>query len=233
MFSHEEEYFYISRNFYIDDWLICPKSKNTRSVGVNEFANQKRHGTIDPQFNDMYSNLFINYSAVQGRSYPTGEDGELLIICHPAYMADMKPYIDWKRTIGRKTTMVSTATTGTTAAAIKTYISNYYNNPANNLAYVLLVGSHAQIPMHEYTNPTPYLNHDPTVGTDNYYGQLVGNDKYMEILIGRMSAENVSQVQTQVQRSIWYERDITTTNTWLKQAIGIAVAEPENGLHYK
>ena len=202
---------------------------NTRSVGVNEFTNQKRRGTIDPQFNDMYSNLFINYSAIQGRGYPTGEDGELLVICYSDYMDYMKPYIDRKRSIGRKTTLIRSESTGKTAEEMKTYILNYYKNPANNLAYVLLVGSHAQIPMHEY-DKTHYI-YDTTVGSDNYYGQLAGDDKYMEILIGRMSAENASQVQTQVQRTIWYERDINTTNTWLNKAIGLASSEQPKGGH--
>ena len=185
---------------------------NTRNVGVNEFPNQYRNMTIDPQFNSMYSNLFINHSVFQERSYPTEEEGELLIICHPAFIAEMKPYIDWKRTIGRKTTIVSTATTGTTATAIKTYISNYYNNPNNNLAYVLLVGDSPQIPPHGTSS----------VPSDNIYGQLVGSDPYMEVLVGRISAENAAHVQTQVQRAIWYERDINTTDVWLNIGMGIA-----------
>ena len=184
------------------------------TAGINEFVNMKRNKKLDPQFNDIYNNLFINYSA-NNRDYPTEEEGELLIICYPAFMDAMKPYIDWKRTIGRKTTIVSTAETGTTGALIKSYISSYYNNPNNDLAYVLLVGDVAQI---------------PTLGTssvpsDIMYGQLVGGDAYLEILIGRMSAENIGHVQTQVQRTIEYERNINTTDTWLNTAIGLAANE--------
>jgi len=202
---------------------------NTKSPGINEFTNHKRHETIDPQFNDMYSNLFINHSALQGRGYPTGEEGELLIICHPEFMDAMKAYVAWKRTIGRKTTIVSTATTGTTVTEIKTYISNYYKNVVNNLAYVLLVGDFPQIPSYIYTSSDP--NSKYSIVTDNYYGQLVGNDKYMEVLVGRFSAETVAHVQTQVQRSIWYERDINTTNTWIANAVGLATSEGAGGGH--
>ena len=184
----------------------------TENEGVNEFTNQKRSRTVDPTFSNMYKNLFLNHAELQGRSWPTEEEGELLIISHPAFMDDMKPYIDWKRTSGRKTTMVSTATTGTTAAQIKSYISNYYNVPENNLAYVLLVGGSSQIPAHGTIS----------VPSDNIYGQLVGTDPYMEVLIGRISAENVAHVQTQVQRTIQYERDLTTADTWLSAAIGLA-----------
>ena len=185
----------------------------TKDEGVNEFTTQKRNPTIEPEFNAMYSRLFINNSVIQQRGYPTGEEGELVIICHPAFMDAMKPYIDWKRTMGRKTTMFSTATTGTTAAAIKSWIANYYNNPANNLAYVLFVGDQPQIPLHPATD----AQH-----SDVEYGKITGGDHYLEILLGRFSAETVAQVQTQVQRTIEYERDLTTAATWLNSAAGIA-----------
>ena len=189
--------------------------------GINEFTSQKRNATIDPAFSQMYQNLFLNYGSLS-RAYPTEEEGELLIICHPPFMDAMKPFIDWKRTIGRKTTMVSTIVTGTTPAGIKSYIQNYYNNSNNNLAYVLLVGDSPQIPPHGRSPESSGNAYGEY--SDNIYGQLQsGND--MDVLIGRMSAENIAHVQTQVQRSIHYERDITTNATWLNKAMGLAYNE--------
>jgi len=202
----------------------------TETEGVNEFNTQKRNQTIEPEFNAMYSRLFINNSVIQQRGYPTGEEGELLIICHTPWINEMQPYIDWKRTIGRKTTIVPTSaiTPSLTAANLKTYIANYYNNPNNNLAYVLLVGDVAQIPTHTINVPTPPYG-SKTAPTDNYLGLITGGDAYLEVLIGRMSAENVAHVQTQIQRSIWYERDLTTTATWIKTGMGIARNENSYG----
>ena len=192
--------------------------------GANELKSQ-RNNTIEPTFQDMYNNLFIN-SHNNSKDYPTGEEGELLIICFPEFMDAMKPFVNWKRTIGRETTIVSTFTTGATVPEIKAYITDYYNNPEHNLAYVLLVGDVAQIPTLTYGNSA---NAQWPVGADNYYGQIVGNDRYMEVLIGRMSAENIAQVETQVQRSIWYERDVTTSDTWIPAALGIATNEGNGG----
>jgi len=211
---HPVQYNPVTKVLRVYTEITVTVNNNTRIAGVNEFTNQKRHQTVDPTFHSMYSNLFMNYADLS-RGYPTGEEGELLIICHPAFMDAMKPYIDWKRTIGRKTTMVSTAVTGTTRDAIKTYISNYYNNPANNLAYVLFVGGAAQIPPH-------LSNVHREIRSDVFYGQLAGNDPYLEVLIGRISATTVAHVQTQVQRTIHYERDITTADTWLSNGMGIA-----------
>ena len=58
--------------------------------------------------------------------------------------------------------------------------------------------------------------------SDNFYGYILGNDSYNELFVGRFSAENVGHVQTQVQRMIEYERDLTTTDTWLNIGMGVA-----------
>ncbi|MDR0206124.1 MAG: C25 family cysteine peptidase [Bacteroidales bacterium] len=189
---------------------------NTRTTGKNEFTTQKRHATIDPEFSAMYDRMFINSSVLQHRGHPTGEAGEILVICHTPWMDEMKPYVDWKRTMGRKTTLVSTATTGTTATEIKTYLTNYYNNPENNLAFVLLVGDAAQIPSIMFTGGSP-----SPAPADVLFGDLTG-DYYLEFLVGRMSSESPAHIQTQVQRTIAYERDLTTADTWLSAGIGVA-----------
>jgi hypothetical protein len=196
--------------------------------GENELTNQKRHNTVDPAFNQMYGNMFINYNNLS-RGYPTGEEGELLIICHTAWVDNMKPYVDWKRTIGRKTTIVPTSaiTPSLTVANIKTYITNYYNNPANDLAYVLLVGDSPQVPTQTHNRPSATPT---TLYSDHFYGQLVGTDPYLEVLVGRFSAESVTDVETQVQRAIHYERNLTTADTWL--SVGIGLAQRECGGHF-
>jgi len=203
---------------------------NTQDAGINELTTQKRHNTVEPAFHGMYNDMFINYSSLS-RAFPLGEEGELLVICHPAFMDAMQPYVDWKRTIGRKTTMVSTVTTGTTAAVIKNYILDYYNDPNNNLAYVLLVGDHAQIPTFTFNSQVQGGGPNPA-GSDHRFGQLVGTDPYIEVFVGRFSAENVAHVQTQVQRTIHYERDLTTNDTWLSNAIGVAANEGGYGANH-
>ena len=181
--------------------------------GVNELHRTKQANRIETEFSNIYENLFINYDKT--RYTPLGEEGELLIICYDDFIESMRPFVNWKRTIGRKTTIVPKSTAGTTAAAIKTYIANYYNHPDNNLAYVLLVGDAAQIPSNIVSGDD----------SDNAYGYILGNDSYNEVFIGRFSAENTTHVQTQVARMIHYERDLTTTDTWLKNGIGVAKNE--------
>ncbi|MDR0206123.1 MAG: C25 family cysteine peptidase [Bacteroidales bacterium] len=193
---------------------------NTENEGENEFTTQKRHETIDPTFAQMYENMFLNYNNLT-RGFPTGEEGELLIICAPTFMDEMQPYIDWKRTIGRKTTIVSTAEISPlTPANIQLFIKNYYNTAGNNLSFVLLVGGSALIPPVGTSNPR----------SDIKYGQI-NSGNYLDVLIGRFSATTNAHVKTQVNKSLQYERDLNTTDTWITKGIGLAANEGSGGGH--
>ena len=180
---------------------------------------------MDPEFGDLYHNHFINYRESLSKYTPVDETGELLIICHDAFMDAMQPFVNWKKQMGRPTTMVGTSTAGTTDGAIKNYIQNQYNSNGN-LTHVLLVGDVAQIPGHSYSGCGSYNGK-----SDNWYGQITGDDMYNELIIGRFSAENTTQVTTQVNKVIHYERDINATDTWLVNGCGVSTTEGSGG-HY-
>jgi hypothetical protein len=143
----------------------------------------------------------------------------MLVICHGPFMTAMEPFVAWKKTIGRPIEMVDMATVGATHTQIKSYVANYYNT--NGLTHLLLVGDHQQVPSHP----------SGTAFSDNMYGYIVGSDSYNEVFVGRFSAETVAHVETQVQRTIEYERDIDETQTWLNSGMGIARNEGAGGGH--
>ena len=177
---------------------------------------------LDPEIEAMYANHFINYSESLTKYTPVVETGELLIICHDAFMSAMQPFVNWKKQIGRPTTMVGTSTTGTNDTSIKTYIQNQYD-ANSNLTHVLLVGDVAQIPGHNYSSGS-YGGK-----SDNWYGQVAGNDYYNDIIVGRFSAENTDHVTTQVNKVIHYERDINASDTWLSTGTGVATVAGSGG----
>ena len=178
---------------------------------------------MDPEIGAMYDNHFINFNEGLSKYTPMVETGELLIICHDAFMTAMQPFVNWKKQIGRPTTMVGTSTAGATDSAIKAYIQSQYDtNP--NLSHVLLVGDAAQIPGHSYSGCGSYNGK-----SDNWYGQVAGNDYYNDIIIGRFSAENETHVTTQVNKVIHYERDINTSDTWLVNGCGVAATAGSGG----
>lgn len=189
-------------------------------IGIDDVNVLNRtRSSVNRDFSAVYNNHFLNYQTNADRYTPILEDGTLLVITHPMFTDAIQPYLNWKKQKGINTTLVTTTETGTTANAIKTYIQNYYTaNP--DLAYIQLVGDAAQVPT--LTNGGG--------GSDPSYVMLLGNDNYPELFIGRFSAETVAQAETQVLRSIWYERDITVEDgTWIKKATGIASSEGGGG----
>ena len=179
---------------------------------------------MDADFKSMYQRHFINYEASMAKYNPVDEEGDLLIICYDNFISAMTDFVNWKKTRGVNTTIVGTNTVGSTYSAIKTYIQNQYN-ANNNLTHVLLVGDVAQIPGYSYSGGGSSYS---GLG-DNAYGQIVGNDIYNDVFIGRFSAQTVAQVTTQVNRVITYERDLTTSATWLQNADGISRKEGGSG----
>lgn len=193
---------------YYDVTIELVKSSET---GVNPLVRKQKEVTISPDFASVFSQHFLNFDAVTYN--PVNEYGNVLVICHPPFMGAMQPYVNWKNAEGYHTEMVSTTTTGSTAAQIKTFITDYFNT--HGLTHVLLVGDGPQIP----TNSGSGLGGP----SDNAYGYLLGNDHYIDVYIGRFSAENVDQVNTQVARTLNYEMNPQLlTDDWYTTVIGIA-----------
>ncbi len=223
---------YILRDFRGQNMVVYPFAYNPVSKTLRVYYNMtvemyndglsseniidRRSNVVkmDPEVDALYGNHFINYSESMSKYTPMVETGELLIICHDAFMTAMQPYVNWKKQIGRPTTMVGTSTSGNTATAIKAYIQSQYD-ANSNLTHVLLVGDVAQIPGNQYSAGS-YGGK-----SDNMYGQVAGNDFYNDIIIGRFSAENETHVTTQVNKVIHYERDVNASDTWLTYGDGL------------
>ena len=182
---------------------------------------------MSSDFKSMYQRHFINYEASMNRYTPVDEEGDLLIICYDNFISSMTDFVNWKKTRGINTTIVGTSTAGSTASTIKSYIQSQYN-ANNNLTHVLLVGDVAQIPGNSFTASSTSEG-DWSGKGDNLYGQIVGNDIYNDVFIGRFSASSAAQVTTQVNRIITYERDLTTNATWCQNGLGISASAGSGG----
>lgn len=179
-------------------------------AAINPLPKSTNDKKIPQDFQSVYQHQFMNFDAM---SYsPLAEYGNLLVICYGPFMGAMEPYVSWKRAEGYHTEMISKDSVGNTAAQIKSFIANYYNT--KGLTHVLLVGDGAQVP----TNTGGSLGGP----SDNAYGYTVGTDHYSDVFIGRFSAENLAQVQTQVQRTLEYEQNPQfLTDDWYTSVIGI------------
>lgn len=177
---------------------------------VNRIIRNKSINKIDKEYSTIYKNHFLNNSSGNSKYTIVNEQGKMLIICPELFIPSMQAFVNWKNISGIPTEIVSVATAGSTNTAIKNYISNYYTN--NGLTFVILVGDVAQLPTFTVSGG----------GSDNTYSYLAGNDHYPEIFVGRISAETILHVQTQVQKFLSYEKTPSNINNWLNKGCGIA-----------
>ncbi len=179
---------------------------DSRNIRIREREGYTR------EFEDIYGNRFLNFS--RDRYVPLEEQGRMIVIAFDSFVDATMPYVDWKNQKGIPTTIYPKSQVGTTATAIKNFIQQEYDLN-DGLVFVQLVGDAAQIPTLSSGGG----------GSDPSYSLLAGNDSYPDIFVGRFSAETVAQLQTQIERSIHYERDISVTDTWLHNAMGVASNE--------
>ena len=163
----------------------------------NIIENRSKSFVLDPEFKTMYEHRYINYKESMSKYTPIEENGELLIICHDAFMNAMEPFVAWKKQIGRPTTMVGTSETGNNATTIKSYIENYYATHPQ-LTDILLVGDVAQIPGVYISAGSGYYGYSGY--GDVQYGQTAGNDYYNELIVGRLCCDNEAQVINHVNK---------------------------------
>ncbi|MDD2527828.1 MAG: C25 family cysteine peptidase [Lentimicrobiaceae bacterium] len=201
----------ILRVYYQMELEVYANGISTINVRSHSSAS---HETIDAEFSKAYARHFLNYNH-SSRYTPLEEQGKMLIISHGPFMETMEDFVAWKKTIGIPVEMVDVSTIGTNSTAIKAFVADYY--ATNGLTFLLLVGDHAQVPT--ITSGNLGGPSDPA------YGYLEGNDHYAEVFVGRFSAENVAQVETQVVRSIEYEKYPDITNDWFSKGFGIASSE--------
>ena len=179
------------------------KLVENNSEPINPLVDIKKQ--VDPEMFTTYKSLFINYNTRANWTNESGEYGEILVIYTSRDATVIKPYINWKKQMGYKVTE-QTVATGTN---VKTTISTAY--AANkNIMYVLLVGDWADIKCDLETNSAP---------TDPMLGCVVGTDNYPDISVGRFSVGSTTDVTTQVNKTILYERN--PGGTWYKSALSI------------
>lgn len=169
------------------------------------------------RFSDLYKNQFLNFKndEEQLRYIPVTEENRMLIICYGEFMSTMSSFVEWKQQEGIHVDMVDVKTIGS-RRDIKNYVANYYHS--KGLTYLLLIGDAAQVP--------PSITGAGT--SDNDYGYIVGNDHYPDIFTGRFSAENVSQLQTQINRTLTYEKS-PVTGEWFSRGVCVASNEHTQG----
>ena len=187
--------------------------------GVNEKLTH--HRIHSPAFRRIYESLILNYDAEEentraprasghGTSGVSADDpgsdvdsgrGELtgsryLIITDVMLAGEVDSLVAWKTTKGLLPRVVSPPNGVVWGRyELKEYIDNAYHTWDVPPEFVLLLGDTELVPTGAGTPKT-----------DNYFARVDGDDYLLDIIVGRLPAENVSQCRTMIAKTLSYDR---------------------------
>ena len=173
--------------------------------GVNELTAFHR---ISSAFDKIYQAQVMNYEDY--RSPILANIPPRIVMLHgenndPVFKMVVDNFALWKRQKGADVTLLSTSVTGSSNTAIKSYLQGLYDNPQTRFDYLVIIGDVTG------TFSVPAWSTENGFG-DYPYQMLAGNDQLGDVFIGRISAENTTQLVVILSKIYAYEKDIEVQN---------------------
>jgi len=193
----------------------------TSAPGVNERLT--RHRMHSPAFRRIYESMIMNYSAGDENAEATGgaghgtrggpgddpgsnggpdreDDRELigsryLIVTDAMLAGEADSLVAWKATKGLLPMVVTPPGGVWSRYELKEYIDDAYYTWDIPPEFVLFLGDTELVP-----------TGGGTPKTDNYFAHVDGDDYLLDILVGRLPAENASQCRTMIAKTLSYDR---------------------------
>jgi hypothetical protein len=184
---------------------------------IGQTIAMKENG-MNPFFTGM-SKMLFNYKQPENTDNLFDNNPiTYIIVSDPMFEEVLQPFIAWKT---RKGFMVVEAYTddpevGNTPTSIKNFLEGFYNDPPEGYhpqSFILIVGDVAQVPAFDGTSG----NH----ATDLYYAEYTG-DKLPEAFYGRFSANNIAQLQPQIDKTLEYEQYLFPDPSFLDEVVMVA-----------
>ena len=179
--------------------------------------------TYSPYFRTVYASLF-NERAVRD-VYDEHPDlwavpVRVLVVANRMFEDAMQPWLQWKTEKGFYMDVNYTDEIGTTAAAIKTFITNKYNEgvaSGQTPTFLIIVGDQNQVPQSQMGSATHKV-------TDLYYYAVAGgsNDYFGDMFHSRFTCETVQEFQNAVNKSLMYEQYTMPDPSYLSNVLLIA-----------
>ncbi len=194
-----------------------PRTMEMKTKYGNGLFDGQYSGVINPMrtpgYRDEINNAPIKYLIIAHSMF---RDNELLA-----------NFISWKKRIGYLVEIAYTddSNVGTTTTSIKNFIKAKYDNatpedPAPT--FLLLIGDVAQIPAFTGQSASDHI-------TDLYYASWTTGDNIPDCYYGRFSAQNVSQLTPQIEKTLMYEQYTMPDPSYLNDAVLVAGTDANFG----
>ena len=177
--------------------------------------------TYSPYFRTVYAALYNERAILD--VYDDHPDlwavpVKVLVVANRLFEDAMQPWITWKTEKGFVMDVNYTDEIGSTAQAIKTFITNKYNEGvANGQAptFIIIIGDKPQVPESQMGSATHKV-------TDLYYYAVAGNDVFGDMFHSRFTCETVQEFQNVIDKSRMYEQYTMPDPTYLDNVLLIA-----------
>ncbi len=178
--------------------------------------------TYSSTFEKLYDAQILNFADYRNILMAPRNARVLLIHGNSSdqtFITKLNEFVNWKRQKGFEVTVASTSVAGTSNTAIKNYIQSQYNNSDTRPDFIILLGDVGG----SFGVPTWYETESGYNGEGDYpYTYLSGNDMLGDAFIGRISAENISQLTTLFSKIYTYEKNVNITPptaSWLNRML--------------
>ncbi|MBN1755768.1 T9SS type A sorting domain-containing protein [bacterium] len=181
---------------------LCPvryiplfkRLKVAQSIEVNITSDGFSSSSFSsPVFDPIKAGFLANFTMEPGTSPPA----KMMVICPEYYQDELEPWLQWRKAVGYQVYLSTPESLGGTASAIKTSLDALYDF-RGGIDYLVIVGDVDDVPT--------FLTGGSDSPTDIDYGCVDGDDYVPDMLIGRISVENSTQLIELAQRIIDYEQ---------------------------
>ena len=177
--------------------------------------------TYSPYFRTVYAALYNERAILD--VYDDHPDlwavpVKVLVVANRLFEDAMQPWITWKTEKGFVMDVNYTDQIGTNANAIKTFITNKYNEGvANGQAptFIIIIGDQGQVPESQMGSATHKV-------TDLYYYAVAGNDFFGDMFHSRFTCETVQEFNNALAKSMMYEQYTMPDPSYLSNVLLIA-----------
>ena len=190
--------------------------------------NIEKQKYYSPYFQTL-NNRLINGEAYSGAKIITTVNSfplKYVIVADSMFKQSLQPFVRWKEKKGFKVIEAyqQNPAVGSTTTSIKSYLQGLYNSASIDdpaPTYVLFVGDIAQMPA--WTGVA-----SSALRTDLYYCEFT-NDEFPEMMYGRFSANDTSELNPQINKTIEYETYTMPDPSFLGKSVLIAGHDASHG----
>ncbi|MCB0418532.1 MAG: hypothetical protein KDD39_12845, partial [Bdellovibrionales bacterium] len=174
---------------------------------------------LAPSLHELVRASTVNARALANDQLRGDADELMLIFVADTLKDSLARFVSWEQAKGVNVRVITFTEAGGTNKALRNYIRDYAKNNAVKPSQLLFVGNKTSLPVIMASTASG------PAATDYEYALFDTADEIPDALYGRLLADYVDEVNTQIDRWIAFEKNTTPSVDWYSQGATIASNE--------